>query len=46
MSEWLDLMLGEISRKKRESREAQDELTRRKDEPKQEPPAPDRTQSK
>lgn len=31
MSEWLDLMLDEIARKKRESKEAEDELQRRKD---------------
>lgn len=31
MSEWLDLMLEEIARKQRESKEAQDELQRRKD---------------
>jgi len=31
MSEWLDLMLEEISRKRREMREAQDELERRTD---------------
>jgi hypothetical protein len=31
MSEWLDLMLEEIARKRRESREAKDELARRKD---------------
>lgn len=29
MSEWLDLMLEEIARKQRESKEAQDELERR-----------------
>lgn len=29
MSEWLDLMLEEIARKKRESREAREELERR-----------------
>lgn len=31
MSEWLDLMLDEIARKQRESKEAQEELQRRKD---------------
>lgn len=31
MSEWLDLMLEEISRKQRESKEAEEELQRRKD---------------
>lgn len=31
MSEWLDLMLEEIARKKRESKEAEDELQRRRD---------------
>jgi len=31
VSEWLDLMLEEISRKRRELREAQDELERRTD---------------
>ena len=30
MSEWLDLMLDEIVRKRRESREAEKELERRK----------------
>ena len=30
MSEWLDLMLEEIARKRRESREAEQELERRK----------------
>ena len=29
MSEWLDLMLEEIARKQRESKEAQEELQRR-----------------
>ena len=29
MSEWLDLMLDEIARKKREAREAEEELRRR-----------------
>lgn len=33
MSEWLDLMLEEISRKRRESEEAEEELRRRKDGP-------------
>ncbi|MGB5490622.1 MAG: hypothetical protein WBM76_07320 [Woeseiaceae bacterium] len=31
MSEWLDIMLDEIARKKRESQEAEEELERRKD---------------
>ena len=31
MSEWLDLMLEEIARKRRELHEAEDELKRRKD---------------
>ena len=31
MSEWLDLMLDEIARKQRESKEAQEELQRRED---------------
>lgn len=31
MSEWLDLMLDEISRKKRAAREALDEIKRRED---------------
>lgn len=31
MSEWLDLMLEEIARKQRESKEAQEELQRRQD---------------
>lgn len=30
MSEWLDLMLEEIARKRRESKEAEEELRRRK----------------
>ncbi|MCP4299391.1 MAG: hypothetical protein GY783_02295 [Gammaproteobacteria bacterium] len=46
MSEWLDLMLEEISRKKRESREAEDELKRRTDEAKKQARAPESTQSK
>lgn len=29
MSEWLDLMLDEIARKKREAKEAEEELRRR-----------------
>jgi hypothetical protein len=29
MSEWLDLMLEEIARKKREARDAQEEIRRR-----------------
>ncbi len=46
MSEWLDLMLEEISRKRRESREAQDELARRADAAEDDPPAGDSPQSK
>lgn len=46
MSEWLDLMLEEISRKRRELREAQDELERRTDAAKDDPPAGDSPQSK
>lgn len=46
MSEWLDLMLEEISRKKRESREAEEELKRRKEEAKEQPLAHDSAQSK
>lgn len=42
MSEWLDLMLEEIARKKREAREAEEEQQRR--EPSDE--APDADQSK
>lgn len=30
MSEWLDLMLEEVERKRREAREAEEELERRK----------------
>ena len=30
MSEWLDLMLGEIERKEREAREAKEEIEKRK----------------
>lgn len=45
MSEWLDLMLDEIARKQRESKEAAEELKRRKAEDERRPtPAP--TQSK
>lgn len=42
MSEWLDLMLDEIARKRRESREAEDELKRRagSEKEKQAKPAP------
>jgi len=47
MSEWLDLMLEEISRKRRESREAKDELERRTDAAeKGDQPVSDSTQSK
>lgn len=31
MSEWLDLMMEEIARKRREAREAEDEQRRRED---------------
>jgi len=46
VSEWLDLMLEEISRKKRESREAQDELKRRNESAKKKPATPASAQSK
>lgn len=46
MSEWLDLMLEEIARKRRESREAEDELKRRKDATQEESPAEKPAQSK
>lgn len=46
MSEWLDLMLEEIARKRRESREAEDELKRRKDAAQEESPAEESAQSK
>lgn len=46
MSEWLDLMLEEISRKRRESREAQNELERRAAAAEDDPPAADSPQSK
>ena len=46
MSEWLDLMLEEIARKKREAREAEDELKRRKGEAKEEPQKRAAAQSK
>jgi len=46
MSEWLDLMLEEISRKRSEAREARDEQKRRSDAPDEEPPTPDTAQSK
>lgn len=45
MSEWLDLMLDEIARKRRESKEAEEELRRRK-EADEKPPVPDTAQSK
>ncbi len=44
MSEWLDLMLEEINRKKRETQEAIDEAARRassKDKPRQQKPDKD-----
>ncbi len=46
MSEWLDLMLEEIARKQRESREAQDELKRREQPTEEKPAAPASSQSK
>lgn len=47
MSEWLDLMLEEISRKRRESREAQEELERRTDAAEEmNPPVSESPQSK
>lgn len=46
MSEWLDLMLDEISRKKREAREAMEETQRRADANKEKQAAPDKPQSK
>ncbi|MDH3615949.1 MAG: hypothetical protein OEQ90_05685 [Gammaproteobacteria bacterium] len=46
MSEWLDLMLEEIARKQRESREAQEELERRESATKKKPPTPVPAQSK
>lgn len=46
MSEWLDLMLEEISRKQREIREAQEELERRESAAKKKPPTPASAQSK
>ncbi|MGI9237258.1 MAG: hypothetical protein ACR2QZ_07665 [Woeseiaceae bacterium] len=45
MSEWLDLMLEEIARKRRESEEARDEMKRREEGGKKQP-APDASQSK
>lgn len=46
MSEWLDLMLEEIARKRREQREAQQELERRAAEGKNEAAAKIPPQSK
>jgi hypothetical protein len=46
VSEWLDLMLEEISRKKREAREAEEELRRRRKEAKERRRVPESTQSK
>ncbi len=46
MSEWLDLMLEEIARKRRESREAEQEQRRRDDAARPQPPDPGRAQSK
>ena len=46
MSEWLDLMLDEILRKRRESDEARDELKRRNDAAKEKPATPAPAQSK
>ncbi len=45
MSEWLDLMLEEIARKRRESKEAEEELERRGTS-KEKSPAPKSPQSK
>ena len=39
VSDWLDLMLGEIDRREREEREARQENERRRDEPNREPDA-------
>ena len=46
MSEWLDLMLDEIARKRRESKEAEDELKRRKEAAGQKPRPTKPAQSK
>jgi len=46
VSEWLDLMLEEIARKQRESREAEDELKRREQPSKAKPATPSSGQSK
>ena len=46
MSEWLDLMLEEIARKRREEREARQELERRASEDKKEGAAKVPPQSK
>jgi hypothetical protein len=46
VSEWLDLMLEEISRKQREYREAQEELERRESAAKKKSPTPAPAQSK
>ena len=40
MSEWLDLMLEEIARKKREAQEAREEVRRRSQSPEAEPAEP------
>jgi hypothetical protein len=45
VSGWLDLMMDEIARKRRELREAEEELQRRKD-TKKNCPAPEPAQSK
>jgi len=46
VSEWLDLMLEEIARKKRENKEARDELKRRSEKAVEAPTAPPPAQSK
>lgn len=46
MSEWLDIMLDEIARKRRESKDAEDELKRRKEAAEQKSPPAKPAQSK
>jgi hypothetical protein len=46
VSEWLDLMLEEIARKRRELHEAEDELKRRKDASQDKSPEEESAQSK
>jgi len=46
VSDWLDLMLDEIARKKREAREAREELERRTKAREKEAAAPESAQSK